>query len=271
MKIVAIGTLKGGTGKTTMTFNLAGVLAEKHKVCLIDVDPQCNLSNNVGVDITEQDVFSSREIFETPGVIPQDLIIKAPIEELPNLDIIPGNIKLVATELHISNRAARERILRNYLEDNTGVFGEYDYILIDTNPSMGIVNQNAFLAADSIILVTDVDDNSRVGLHLFMYLWEEIRKDLRIPDNVDALIVNKGDLTTRITKDIWEYCSEDEDLSPLLVPQMVRAKVAYAKAALARVPINKYVGANKAERVAAKEAADEIRNVVQYLTSKEVF
>lgn len=263
MKITAIGTLKGGVGKTAMTFNLAGALAEKEKVLLIDIDPQCNLSNNVGVDVTEQNVFSCRDIFETPGVKPRDLIVQHPILDLPNLDIIPSNIMLTATELHIGSRAARERILLNYIEDHKNFFKKYDHILIDTNPSIGIVNQNAFLAADSIILVTDVDDNSRMGLHLFMYLWEEIRRDLRKANNVKALILNKADMRTSLTDAIYEYCKDDEELGELLVPQPIRAKVAYARAALARTPVTKYKG--------GEEAAEEIYKVVEVLKERGVF
>lgn len=263
MKTIAIGTLKGGVGKTMITFNLAGALAEENKVLLIDVDPQCNLSNNAGVDITDQDTYSSRDIFETHNVRPENLVVENPIPELPNLDVIPSNILLTATELHIGSRAARERILKNYLDDHETFFSKYDYILIDTNPSMGIVNQNAFLAADSIILVTDIDDNSRLGLQLFIYLWEEIRKDLRKPDNVKALIVNKGDLRTNLTTDMLEYIMNDEDLSKIFVPKLIRSKVAYAKAALQKLPVTQYSE--------GAEASEEIYAAVELLKEKGVF
>lgn len=263
MKVVAIGTLKGGTGKTTITFNLAGALAEKHRVLLIDIDPQCNLSNNAGVDITTQDAYSSLDIFETSDVRPEDLVITQPIDQLPNLDIIPSSINLVATELRIGSRSARERILQYYLEDHKEFFEKYDYILIDTNPSMGIINQNAFLVADSIILVTDVDDNSRLGLQLFMYLWGEIRKDLRKKDNIDALIINKADVRTTLTNQLLEYCQDDEELSAILVPQQVRTKVAYARAALSKIPVTLYRG--------GEDAAEEIKAVMNHLITKGVF
>lgn len=263
MKVIAIGTLKGGTGKTTITFNLAGALAEKYKVLLLDIDPQCNLSNNAGVDITQQNTYSSRDIFETPGVKAEDLVVKQPIEGLPNLDIIPSNILLTATELHISSRSARERILQNYIEDHIDFFNQYDYVMIDTNPSMGIVNQNAFLAADSVVLVTDVDDNSRIGLQLFMYLWEEIRHDLRKENNIKALIINKADMRTTLTQDIIDYCQDDEDLSQILVPQIIRSKVAFARSALQRVPVTLYKD--------GEDAAEEVRAVTNIMIERGVF
>lgn len=263
MNIIAVGTLKGGVGKTMMAFNLAGVLAEESKVLLIDVDPQCNLTNNTGVVVTSQNFLSCINIFEAPIKTPDYLVIESPIPKLPNLDIIPSSIYLVATETRISSKAARERILKNYIEDNSKFFEKYDYIIIDTNPSMNIINQNAFLAADSIILVTDADDNSRLGVHAFTYLWGEIRKDLRKKDNVKALIVNNADIRVGRTGSIIEYFQDDVELSPILVHQMVRSKTAYADAAIARVPVTLYKK--------GKEAAAEIRNVVEELKEKGVF
>ena len=263
MKITVVATLKGGVGKTMMAFNLAGALAEKKKVLLIDVDPQCNLTNNTGVAVTDDNYFSCIDIFESSVQPPEQLIIKSPIPELPNLDIIPSHIYLVATEIKISSKAARERILINYIEDHQKFFKQYDHIIIDTNPSMNIVNQNAFLAADSIILVTDVDDNSRLGLHAFMYLWGEIRKDLRKKDNIKALIINKADVRTNLTSSMLNYCRTDEELSSILVEQMVRPAANYTYAAAARVPITKFKGGEK--------SAEEIYNVVDILTERGVF
>ena len=170
---------------------------------------------------------------------------------------------LTATELHISSRSARERILQNYIEDHIDFFNQYDYVMIDTNPSMGIVNQNAFLAADSVVLVTDVDDNSRIGLQLFMYLWEEIRHDLRKENNIKALIINKADMRTTLTQDIIDYCQDDEDLSQILVPQIIRSKVAFARAALQRVPVTLYKD--------GEDAAEEVRAVTNIMIERGVF
>lgn len=273
MKVIAVGTLKGGTGKTTMTFNLLGALAERGKVLAIDIDPQCNLSNNIGIDISDvEDTASSLNIFENKNIDPTNLVVESPIWQLPNLDVIPSSIRLVATELQISGRAGRERILQNYIEDYSDFFKKYKYIVIDTNPSMGIVNQNAFLAADSIILVTDVDENSRVGLKLFLNLWDAIRHDLRKENNVKAIIMNKGALRNNLSDAMWNYLKEDSHLSKLFIHQMVRAKDVYKYAAIAKIPMNmyQYLAPSK-YRESATEAAEEIAEVVSILTEKGVF
>lgn len=272
MKKIAVGTLKGGTGKTTMTFNLLGLLAERGKVLAIDIDPQCNLSNNIGVDISDDEVYSCLDIFESTGAKPEDIVIDSPIEQLPNLDLIPGSIKLVATELRINGRAGRERILQNYIEDNHKFFKQYDYIVIDTNPSMGIVNQNAFLSANSIILVTDVDDNSRIGLKLFMDLWETIRHDLRKPDNVNALILNKADVRNNLTADMYEYLVNNDKFSKIFVPTPIRPKVVYPNAALAKLPMNVYKDVcQHKDRGPAADANAELEAIVNHLVEKGVF
>lgn len=178
MKVITIGTLKGGTGKTTTTFNLAGCLAEDSKVLLIDCDPQANLSQDCGVDITDQSADSIKSVFDS-YLSPEKTIVKNLIPELPNLDVLPSNIWLMETEMQLVNRAGREFILSNYINDNKIFFEQYDYILCDTNPSMSIINQNAFYLADDIVLVSDVSKNGLTGIELFDYLWSKAARDLR--------------------------------------------------------------------------------------------
>lgn len=263
MKTIAIGTLKGGTGKTTLAFNLSGVLAEENKVLMIDVDPQCNLSNNAGINIAMSNTFSARELFADPPASPAQLIVKHPIPELPNLDVIPSNIYLIETENGMINKPARESILANYIDTYKEELSEYDYIIIDTNPSMGLINQNAFLAADSILLISDVDNNSRIGVELFMFLWKKIAKALKKENNIKALILNRADSRTTLTGDIWEYYRDEEDLKGLLVEPPIKDRIAFRRAALKKVPINLYQ--------AGKESTAELRKLVEALKERGVF
>lgn len=239
MKVISCGTLKGGTGKTMVTFNIAGVLAENYRVLMIDQDPQCNLSDSAGIDTADQDIKSVRDIYENPSrTNPRDIIVKAPVEALPNLDIIPSHLRLTGTEMQLVSRAGREQILGHYIEDHMDVFGEYDYIINDTNPSMGIINQNAFLAADSIILVSDVSRKAIQGAELFMYLWEESRANLRKADNVKALIINNFDKRLKLSSSLKEYYHDDEDFTNLLIDQPVPSRTKLKDTELEYAPIN---------------------------------
>ena len=103
MKSIAFGTLKGGTGKTTSCFNLAGALAlnPDNKILLIDGDPQCNLTNDIGIDCSDMERNNIRTIFENKKIEPSELIIQNTLDELPNIDIIPSNILLIKTEMQM--------------------------------------------------------------------------------------------------------------------------------------------------------------------------
>jgi len=224
LKIITIGTLKGGTGKTATIFNLAGLLAETHKVLLIDCDPQTNLSLNCGVDITIKNLKTVVDIFEN-NITADDIIFKNPIKELKNIDIIPSSIKLTATELQIVSKAGRENILNNFIIDNKKILKEYDYILIDTNPSMGIINQNAFLVADNVILISDVSLNGIQGAELFIELWASARKNLRKENNVKALILNNLDKRIKLSAELIEYCDENESTKDIILKTVIPSSV----------------------------------------------
>jgi len=238
MKIITIGTCKGGTGKSMTTFNLAGMLAKDHKVLLIDIDPQCNLSMNLGVDVTQQGIKTTADIF-TGNAKAQNIIYKNPLEYLPNLDLIPSSILLTATELNIVNIAGREQIMSNFILDNQAVLSEYDYILFDQNATMSIINQNAFLVSDSIVLVTDVSKNGVLGADLFIALWEDIRNRLRKADNVKAFIINNYDKRIGLAPELLEYCQEHEETKHLLLNTIIPYNARIKETELECTPINK--------------------------------
>lgn len=263
MKIVAFGTLKGGTGKTTVAFNIGGILAEEHKVLFIDVDPQSNLSENVGVDTANQDGWTIRDVFSDPNrTKASDVITKQPMWQFENLDIIASHIRLTATELQLVATAGRERILQKWIERNMGILGEYDYIIIDTNPSMGIVNQNAFMAADKVILVSDVSMKAIQGAQLFTYLWGEVCENMDREDNTSALIVNNYDKRTNLARDIKEYYEDDEEFKSLVLNTVIPSRVDIKNTETSYLPIN-ITAPNSA-------SCEAFRAVVSELKEREV-
>lgn len=265
MKKIAFGTLKGGTGKTCMAFNIAGELAaEGERCCVLDLDPQCNLTNRMGVDIAHEDILSTRDIFENRNIDPEKIIVKSPIEGLQNLDLMPGHIRLVETEPHLYSKAAKEQLLENFIEKNEDFFKQYSYVIADTNPSIGAINQNAFFMADSIILVSNSSYDSIMGLQLFMYLWGEYREDLRKEDNVKAIILNQLDMRTGISQNVESYIREYEELDKLLLKNNVNNRVAYQYAELSSQPVCNFKGTN------SQEASEEIRKIVDELRGRGV-
>lgn len=267
MKVIAIGTLKGGTGKTTDTFNICGILAENTRVLMVDLDPQCNLSNDCWVSLTDRNMLTVRDIFENPSKTqpqPQDVIYKSPIKEIPNLDIIPSTIYLHETEDTIISKTNRERILYNYVEKHRDFFERnYDYMFIDTNPIMSVINTNAFFLADKIILVTDVSLNGMLGVEIFYALWEKRREALQKDDNISALIVSNCEKRTVAAREMYSYATEELDFTKditlkTVIPHTVKIK----DSELAHKPIN-LIHKNS-------EVADAFREVISELIEKEI-
>jgi chromosome partitioning protein len=263
MKVIAFGTLKGGTGKTTVAFNVGGVLAEEHKVLFIDVDPQANLSDNAGVDTTDQTGATIRDVFSNwRATKASDVITKSPIWQLPNLDVIASHIRLTATEFQLVSAPGRERILQKWIERNQDVLNQYDYIILDTNPSMGIVNQNAFMAADEIILVSDVSKKAIQGAQLFTYLWGEVCENMDVEDKTSALILNNCDKRIGLTRHIKEYYQDDDDFGKIILDHMIPARVDIKNTETAYLPVNLLVP----ESV----SCEAFRNVVSELRTRGV-
>lgn len=238
MKKVTIAAMKGGVGKTMIALNLAGCLAEDSKVLVIDADPQSNTTSGLGLDIGNLDRKSLADILSSNAPDPEEVTIKAPIEKLPNLDIIPGSILLFKTELELFSRASREGILSRYINKHKDFFESYDYVVFDTSPGMGLINQNAFAAADSIVLITDVSANGYVGIELFVDLWADLRVDMELADNVRAVVVNQLDKRIKMASEFLEDCAENETIAPLLVHQAMPSRVAYKDTEVEAMPIN---------------------------------
>lgn len=247
-KVVTIAAMKGGTGKTMLAINLAAVLSESERVLIIDCDPQANASTGLGVDIAEGGA-SFADVLAPHPIPPEDVVLAAPIEDLPNLDLIPSSIFLTKTEMDLVSRSGRESLLAYYLGDHERFFAQYGHIIIDTNPSMGIVNQNAFFAADSIIIVTDVSNNGLQGIELFEFLWHERREGLRKPDNVRAIVVNNVDKRIKLASELVECLKDDEDKAPLLAEPTIPQRVAFKQTEVEAKPINVLATASEENEV----------------------
>ena len=243
MKIVTMATLKGGSGKTMNTFNLSGILAESHKVLLIDVDPQCNLTSNCGVDTSNLAIKTVKDIFDNlPKNQPsaEEVIVKSPIPELPNLDLSPSSILLFKTEKAMSTKNNREHILEYFINNNKEYLQRYDYIMIDTNPSMSIVNINAFYLADSIVLSSDISSNSISGAELFCALWEDDREELYKEDNVHALILCNVDKRSKLIDELTGYIKSDAYSIPndIIVDTIIPMTVKLKNTEIEHQPVN---------------------------------
>jgi len=238
-KVITFGTLKGGTGKSTTVFATAGILSERgKKVLIIDIDPQANITSNLGIDETADGYLGIKEIFENERQSPEKVVIKAPVPELPTLDIIGSSMGLTSTEMRVISNTGREFLLRSYFRRNKEFFNNYDYIIFDTNPSMSIINQNSFVVSGAIVIVTDIGINSLKGLELFVALWEDIQYRLDLKNNIKGILINKFNDNSYISKEFIEYCEEEEDIKSLLFKNYIPANEKISECELERKPIN---------------------------------
>lgn len=104
--VVTVGAMKGGAGKTMVVDNIAGCLAERYKVLVVDADPQANASKGLGIDIADPDMTTLADVLTNQGTPPEDAVIRAPLRDLPNLDVMPSSILLFKTEFELAAKAS---------------------------------------------------------------------------------------------------------------------------------------------------------------------
>ena len=178
------------------------------------------------------------------------------------MDIIAGHIELTEIEMQLVSRPAREFIIQRWLEKHKDVLEQYDYILCDTNPSTGLINQNAFVAADSIILVSDVSEEARQGAMQFTYLWDKVREAYDLPNNVKAMVLNNVDVRIGQSEQLREYYEDDEEFGPILLENYIPYRADMKRTSPNCLPIN--ILAPKSDSCTA------VRAVVEELKSKGV-
>ena len=261
MKVISIATLKGGVGKTTTAVSLASILAKDYgkKVLLIDVDPQANSTSYMRLDETEADYLSVKNIFENDDKAVRDIVKESFIE---NLYVIGSTILLTGTEMKLVTTPAREFVLKRYFSKNKDFFNEFDYVIIDTNPSMNVINQNVFIVSDSIILLSDVGIGAYKGIELFDFLWQDIADKLCIENNIKAILLTKVKNRTNFSREYRELLSKDDLASKILLNNYIKDSVKLAEAESNQNPINLHSS--------SCPAASEYREVVKELFEKKV-
>ena len=193
-KVIAIANQKGGVGKTTTTINLAGCLgALEYKTLIMDADPQDNSTSGLGLDPK-----TTRNIYDciVNDLDPKEFIIET---SSPNLSILPSNIDLVGAEIEMINLPNREKMFRLSLEK---IRNEYDFILIDCSPSLGLITVNAITAADSVMIPVQCEFFALEGLSKLLNTIKIIQGRLNPELEIEGILLTMYDTRLRLANQV---------------------------------------------------------------------
>jgi chromosome partitioning protein len=247
-RIIALCNQKGGVGKTTTTINLGATLAEYgRRVLAVDFDPQGALSAGLGVPT--HDVPTIYDLLLSRTLDPADVIQKTSVE---GLDVIPANIDLSAAEVHLVTEVAREQILASVLRR---VSADYDVILIDCQPSLGLLTVNALTASHGVVIPLECEYFALRGVALLIETIDKVRDRLNPAIQLDGILATMYDSRTLHSREVLERVVDafgDEVLETVIT-----RTVKFPDASVAGTPITEFAPEHQASR-AYRQLAREL-------------
>lgn len=242
-KVISIANQKGGVGKTTTAINLSASLAKRgKKVLLIDGDPQGNATSGIGIEKEEMKTSTYDILINDLSM--EQVIIKTKIK---NLDICPSNIDLAGAEVELVSVISRETRLKEKIDE---VKDNYDYIIIDCPPSLGLITLNAFTASDSVLITLQCEYYALEGLGKLMdtvnLVKKHLNKSLGIEGTLFTMYDARTNLSNQVVKEVKEFFGDKVYKS--IIPRNVKL----SEAPSFGMPITEYDSKSKGAKAYEK-------------------
>lgn len=245
-RIIAVANQKGGVGKTTTAINLGAALAERNqRVVIVDLDPQGNASTGLGVPLEERETTSY-------DLLAGDQVLAQALREtdIPNLQIVPSNRDLASADFELSSRPGRTQLLRKKLGNQS----DYDYILIDCPPALGLLTINAMVAADSVLVPLQAEFYALEGLSQLLMTVREVRQTANPNLRIEGVLLTMSDSRNNLSQQV--EADVRKTLSGLVYNTVIPRNVRLSEAPSHAMPVMQY-DPNSKGSAAYRELAKE--------------